>query len=135
MNTKGIRIEVPIDLHNLLCDEQQKRKSITGKISPLADIVLEYFTTGLQAGLLGLNHDSEYNSATSESSTLQVQKRTIELSEKGKQVEATESKLKVWENNLGNSENKLREREQKLIENYNEFYEKKADFANEREKS
>jgi hypothetical protein len=135
MATISVRIELPEDDYRILVSEQQKRRGDSGKKVSLNDLALEYFTAGLQAGLRGLNHDSEYDSATTESSTLQVRKKALELSEKEKQFEAKENKLKVRESDLRYSENELREREQKLIENYNEFYEKRDDFTDEREKS
>ena len=140
----GVRIQVPSDLYNLLCDEQEKRKAATGKTIPLADIVYEFFKVGLQSDLAGLKPETlgnAQNSAQAEA-ILQVQKKALEQTHRDKQLEEKELRLDSLEFNLKNKENDLRRRERELYkghdeinDKYKQFYEKMNKLSNEREKS
>ncbi|MEI8202834.1 MAG: hypothetical protein WCH34_07475 [Bacteroidota bacterium] len=132
MNTIGIRIDVPTEIHNLLNEEQKRRKTTTGKTTPLSSIALEWLTCGLQMNLAGIT--TSYQDSVNGDSTLKVQQKAIEVTQKEKQLDDKENRLRVWENDISQKEKNIRIQEKELYNQYDELYSSKDDFLNEKEK-
>jgi len=130
MGTTQIRIELEDDVYRILTDEQSKRKAIAGKKPPLSELILEYFTTGLQVKLSGINsiNDEQEQNVNPLHSIVDVQHKALELTQK-------ENILKDREKEAISREEGLRYREKDLYEQLNDLYERKDEMIEQREES
>ncbi|MEI6765299.1 MAG: hypothetical protein WCM76_06630 [Bacteroidota bacterium] len=136
MMNVGIRVNVSDEIHRLLCEEQRKRKSASGKQTSLSSLVSEYFTFGLQDNIAGLGQNAENcdQNAVLLSTTIQVQQKAMELAQREKQLQLREDRIRHLENEQRSTDNDIRNREQELSQAYDELCEKKIDFSDEKEK-
>jgi hypothetical protein len=137
MRTTQIRIEITNDLYVILSEEQQKRKIKSGRKIALSELVVEYFTAGVQAQVSGFVTigDDENNGESLLPSIQQLQQKSLELVTKEKTLEAKASRLESMERSLIHQDHELRSKEVEICEAYDELCQKKLEFAEVREKS
>jgi hypothetical protein len=137
MFDKGVVLNIPGDIYSVLNDERDKRKLATGKRLPIAAIVYEYFTIGLQSKLSGIviSPDNNGEQTANAPSAIYMQHSALELAKKEKQLEAREQRLNSWENTLRSRDSDLRDRELELCDSIEELSQKKIVFAEAKELS